>query len=112
MNFISSLLINGLIVLVISWMFDSIYVADYLTAIGVGFVLGLINFTIRPILTILTLPLTILTFGIFLLILNGMMVLLVDWLIPGFRVEGLGSAILFIIFLGIFNYFVQGQKRK
>jgi putative membrane protein len=107
MKFISTLLVNAIIVFLLAWLLAGVHVADYLTAIIVAVVLGLINMTIRPILTIITLPITILTLGLFLLVLNGLMVLLVDYLIPGFSVDGLIWGIVFTVFLGIANLFVN-----
>ena len=63
--------------------------------VGAGFVLGIVNALVRPIVTLLTLPLTIITLGLFLLVVNGLMVLLVSWLLGryGFHVHGLVAAI-------------------
>jgi putative membrane protein len=59
-----------------------------------AFLLGFVNAFVRPLLVLLTLPLTIVTLGLFLLVVNGLMLLLVAWLLPGFSLAGLGSAIL------------------
>jgi putative membrane protein len=58
-----------------------------------AFLLGLVNAIVRPIVVILTLPITIVSLGLFLLVVNGGMVLLVAWLMPSFHIAGLGSAI-------------------
>ncbi len=106
MRFIITLLINGLLVYLVSEMLPGVAVSSYLEAILVALLLGVVNFFIRPILTILTLPITILTLGLFLLVLNGAMVLLVDWLLAGFEVDGLLWAIIFAVILAIFNLIV------
>jgi putative membrane protein len=63
-------------------------------ALAAAFILGIINAIIRPILIFLTLPLTVLTFGLFLLILNGLLLGLVSFFVPGFYVNGLGGGML------------------
>jgi putative membrane protein len=59
-----------------------------------AFLLGFANAFVRPLVVLLTLPLTILTLGLFLLVVNGLMLMLVAWLLPGFSLAGLGSAVL------------------
>jgi putative membrane protein len=77
--------------------------------------LGLVNAVIRPILIILTLPLTVLTLGLFILIVNGISLALVAWLVPGFHVAGLLSATLGAIIVGLTGWaasaFVGGSGR-
>ena len=63
--------------------------------------LGIVNALVRPIVVLLTLPFTLLTLGLFLLVINGGMILLVAWLMPSFHVAGLGSAILASIVVGL-----------
>lgn len=106
MRFIAVILINGLLVYLAAWLLPGVSVTGYGIAIITGLLLGLVNFFIKPILTILTLPITILTLGLFLLIINAAMVLLVDWLVAGFEVQGWGWAILFTIILALMNLFV------
>ena len=66
--------------------------------------LGVVNAILRPILFVLTLPLTIVTLGLFLLILNAMMIGLVAWMLPGFTVDGLWSGILAAIITGLASW--------
>ncbi len=103
MRFLISLLVNGAMVYFASWLFSGVYAQDYFTAILVALLLTLINLTVKPVITILTLPITVLTLGLFLLIINGGMVLLVDWLVPGFDVDGWLWAIIFSVFLALMN---------
>jgi putative membrane protein len=62
---------------------------------------GLVNAVVRPVLVLLTLPLTILTLGLFLLVVNGITLAIVAWLLPGFALHGLGAAILGAIVAGL-----------
>jgi putative membrane protein len=64
------------------------------TLVLAGLLLGVVNAIVRPILFILTLPLTIVTLGLFLLVLNAGMVALVAWILPGFHLGGFGAALL------------------
>src|SRR5438046_10243876 len=77
--------------------------------------LGIVNAVIRPIILILTLPLTVLTLGLFILVVNGISVALVAWLMPGFSLSGLGAAILASIVVGLTSWvasaFVGGSGR-
>ncbi len=66
--------------------------------------LGLVNAIIRPVILILTLPLTVLTLGLFILVVNGISVALVAWVMPGFTLSGLGAAILASIVVGLTSW--------
>jgi putative membrane protein len=68
-------------------------------------VLGIVNAVIRPIILILTLPLTLLTLGLFIFVVNGISIALVAWLVPGFSVSGIGAAILAAIVVGLTSWF-------
>jgi len=102
-----------------------LWVADQLLA-GIGFdstgalivsalLLGVVNAVIRPIILILTLPLTVLTLGLFILIVNGISLGLVAWLVPGFHIAGLWSATVGAIIVGLTSWaasaFVGGSGR-
>jgi len=78
--------------------------ADLLLA---ALLLGLVNAVVRPILFILTLPLTLLTLGLFLLVLNGISLAIVAWLIPGVSVSGLWSATLGALVVTITSWFAN-----
>ena len=77
-----------------------------------GLLLGLVNAFVRPVVTILTLPVTILTLGLFLLVVNAAMIGLVGWLLPGFQVEGLWPAILAAIVTGVVSWVGQALIRE
>jgi len=66
-------------------------------------VLGLLNAIVRPILFVLTLPLTIVTLGLFLVVLNAIMLEMTSWVVPGFRINGFGWAIVGAVVLGIIS---------
>jgi len=82
-------------------------VESLLTAIVAAAILGVINTFLRPVLLILTLPLTILTLGVFAFILNALMLLLVAYFVPGFEIEGFLWAFLGSLIISIVNWIVN-----
>jgi len=77
------------------------------TLIVAAFLLGLVNAVVRPLVILLTLPLTVLTLGLFLLVVNGLMLALVAVLLPGFTLDGLGAAVLGAIVSGLAAWFAS-----
>jgi putative membrane protein len=80
---------------------SGLQIADPLTLILAALLLGVINAFVKPILVILTLPITILSLGIFLLVINAAMLALVAWVLPGFAISGFGAALLGAIVISI-----------
>jgi len=84
-----------------------------MTIAGVGslvvaaLLLGIVNAFIRPVILILTLPLTLLTLGLFIFVVNGISLALVAWVLPGFTLSGLGAAILGSIVVGLTSWFAS-----
>lgn len=103
MRFIINLLLHGLLVLLISYLLPGVSIESYLDAVLAALILALVNAFIKPFLIFLTLPVTIVTFGLFLIVINGIIVLVADLILPGFYVENLLWAILFSIILAFFN---------
>ena len=89
------LLVLGFAVLLSARLLPGVHIDDYLTAVLVGAVLVVLNMTVKPILIILTLPATILSLGLFLLIINALVILLASGIVPGFHVDGLWWALIF-----------------
>ncbi|MDV3307585.1 MAG: phage holin family protein [Cyclobacteriaceae bacterium] len=97
-------LLSGLAVLLTAYLLRGVHVEHYGYALLVAVLLSLANLFIKPILVILTIPVTILTFGLFLLVINVLIVLLVDAIIPsGFEVDGFWWGLAFSVILAIFN---------
>jgi putative membrane protein len=99
MKLILRILLSALAVVILSKILPGVGVDTYTTAIIVAIVLSLLNFIVKPILVILTLPVTILTLGLFLLIINALIILLADNLISGFTVNSIWWALLFSLLL-------------
>ncbi len=110
MRFLTALVLNGLLIYAAGMVFTGIEITSYLDAVVVALVLALVNVLVRPILLLLTLPLTILTMGLFLLVVNGAMILLTDWLLPDFWVAGWFWAIVLSIIMSIFNLIIGGSS--
>ena len=86
-------IINALSLLALPYLFDSIRVDGFYTALIVALVLGLINAVVRPVLILLTLPLTIVTIGLFIFVINGLLFWFVASFVKGFVVAGFWPAV-------------------
>lgn len=108
MRYLIPWLLNTLAILLTSYILrPSVKVDGLLTAFLVAITLGIINTLIKPLLIILTLPINLLTLGLFTFIINGIIILLVARIIPGFAVNGLLTAIIFSIVLSIVNWVIN-----
>lgn len=103
MGIIVRILINALAVAITAYLLPNVQLDSFLTAILVAVVLGVINTFIKPIITILTLPINLLTLGLFTLIINGVFVLLASNIVAGFTVTGFLWAIIFSVVLSIIS---------
>jgi putative membrane protein len=88
-----------------SYLLSGVSVEGYLDALIVAVVLTIANWFVKPILVIFTIPLTVATLGLFLLVINAIIILLVDWLVPGFYVANFWWALAFSIILSLINWF-------
>ena len=102
--FILQVVVVGLLLYVVSKIVPGIEIDGVGHALLAGLVLGIVNALIRPLLVILTLPITILTLGLFLLVINALMLRLAAALVPGVRVRSFGAAFLGALLLSIFSF--------
>jgi putative membrane protein len=100
---IFKILLSALAVLAISYILPGVETDSYYTAIWVAVVVGLLFSVLKPILVVLTLPVTILTLGLFLFVINAAMILLANHWIEGFNIDGFWTALLFSILLTLFE---------
>jgi len=107
MKWLQNLLFNSIAVFLAAYILSGVAVNNFLTAVGVALVLGLINTFLKPILIFFTLPINILTFGLFTLIINASLVLLASSLIDGFIVVGLWPALWFSILVSTINWLLN-----
>lgn len=101
--FLAHLLVTAALLLLVASTVRGVQVAGWGPAILGALVLGLVNAFVRPLMVLLTLPLTVLTFGLFLLVVNALMLWLVAALVPGIRVHGFGAALLGSLLLTLLN---------
>ena len=100
-------LINTVALLAVSYLMTSVDVTSFGAALIAAGILGLVNTFIRPILVVLTLPVTVLTLGLFILVINGILFLAVANLLEGFQVAGLWPAILAAILYSIVSWLLS-----
>lgn len=103
MNLIIQFLLNGLAVVVAAYILPGVSVDGYGTALIVALVLSIANVIVKPILIVLTIPLTIATLGLFLLVINAIIIMLVDALVPDFEVANFWWALAFSLILSLIN---------
>jgi putative membrane protein len=87
-------MVNAAALLLVAYLYPGVQVTSFLAALGAALVLGLVNAVIRPLLVLLTLPVTILTLGLFLFVINALMFWLAAEMVPGFAVAGFLAALL------------------
>ncbi len=115
MNILYRILVTSILVMVISYFFPNIaHVDGVKSAIIVAIVLGLLNVFVKPIFVLFTLPFTVFTLGLFMLVINAAMIALCAKLVDGFRIEGFFGALLFSIILSLSQsvvYKISGENK-
>jgi len=115
MGFLIRLCLNALALLIVSAVVPGIQVQGVLPALAAAFFLGLVNAVVRPVILILTLPLTILTLGLFIPVINAFLLKLVSLMIQGFEVHGFWSAVFGALLLslvsGLLSFFINDRGR-
>jgi putative membrane protein len=106
MNILARWLINALVIFVAAYVLVGVHVSNFTAALAAALVLGIINVTIRPLLLLLTLPISLLSLGLFTFVINACMILLSAKIVPGFTVDSFWWAFLFSLVLSIINYFL------
>ncbi len=108
MFYVFRLLIHMAAILIISYLLPGVIKVDsVLSALAAAFLLGIVNLVVRPILVLLTLPLTLLTLGLFLLVINGLMLWLVAALVKGFHVNGFWGAVFGSILISLVSWILS-----
>jgi|SRR5690606_4501388 len=101
MNFIIRLFLSAIAVIIASYLLPGVHVEDFLDALIVAALLALFNAVVKPVLVILTIPITLLTLGLFLLVINAVLILLVDAVAGGFEVDSFWWALAFSLILSL-----------
>lgn len=114
MNLLVKWIISAFAVMLGSYLLPdyAVHVSSFVTALVVAAVLGILNVLVKPVLVILTIPLTIFTLGLFLLVINAVVILMADALIGGFSVGGFWWALLFSIVLTTINGLLNALAEK
>jgi putative membrane protein len=100
---LTKILLGGISVLIADFLLSGVSIDTWITGFLLAAVIILINFTLKPIMIILTLPITLITFGLFLLVINACVILLAAYFIPGFSVENFWWALGFSLVLSLIN---------
>jgi putative membrane protein len=106
MGFLLHLILTAALILLVANLVRGIEVGGWGTALLAALVLGLVNAVVRPLMVFLTFPLTIVTLGLFLFVINALMLLLVSALVPGMRVQGFGPALVGSFLLTVLNILI------
>jgi putative membrane protein len=112
MKGIIQVLLNGLAVVLTAYLLPGVDVENYGYALLVAVVLTIANVVVKPILVVLTIPITIVSLGLFLLVINAIIILIVDWLVPGFYVANFWWALAFSLILSLINSFFSDLAKE
>lgn len=112
LTIVGKIFASSLAVAITAWILPGVTVESYLSALIVAVVLSLLNIFLKPVLVFLTIPVTLFSFGLFLLVINALIILLADDLVGGFIVDGFWWALLFSIILSIINAIFNSIDNK
>lgn len=108
MRWLAQILVNSLILVVVAGYFESFYIDSVGSAIIASLIISVLNMIVKPILILLTLPVTVLTFGLFLFVINAITLMMADSIMgSAFEIDGFGAAIMAAIFISILNLLIQ-----
>ena len=107
MKFVLKILITTVNAFVLANILPGIEISDIFNALAVAIILAILDATVKPILIVLTFPVTIVTLGLFLFVINAIIILTAEYFIDGFQIAGFWHAVLFSILLSLFNSFVH-----
>lgn len=110
--FFAHWIVSAIALAVAAWLLPGVAITSLPALLVAALVLGFLNAVVKPVLVLLTLPLTILTLGIFYLVLNAVVFALASVLVPGFAVAGFGSAFLGAIVMGFVSMLLAGLTRE
>jgi putative membrane protein len=116
MRFLARLVLNGVAIIVAAYFLPGLHVSGPYAALIAGVILGFVNAIVRPVLFFLTLPLTLLTLGLFIFVLNAICLELTAWFVPGFTIDGfrwaLGGALVVSVVSWILNALIVGKRER
>jgi putative membrane protein len=112
MNIILRIIISAVVAFALSYVLRGVHLQSFVTALVLAIVLGLLNLIVKPILIILTLPITLFTFGLFLFVINALIILLAAKFVSGFQVDGFWWALLFSLLLSVLTSFLYRKSTE
>jgi len=112
MNIILRIIISAVVAFALSYVLNGVHIQSFVTALVLAIVLGMLNLIVKPILIILTLPITLFTFGLFLFVINALIILLAAKFVNGFRVDGFWWALLFSLLLSVLTSFFYKKSTQ
>lgn len=110
MNIIFHWIISAVAIMIAAYILPGVAISGIIAALVLAVILGAINAFIKPVLILLTLPITIITLGLFTLVINAGLILLADAIVPGFYVDGFWWAMLFALVLWLINSFFHSME--
>ena len=111
-RFVLAWVVNTLALIAVAYLMPSITVSSFGAALVAALVLGLVNAIVRPVLVLLTLPVTILTLGLFIFVLNGLLFWMVASWLEGFHVAGFWSGVLGAILFSIVSWLLSALVQR
>ena len=108
MRFLARLVLNGVAIILAAYVLPGLHVDGVFAALVAGAILGFVNAIVRPVLFLLTLPLTLVTLGLFIFVLNALCFGLTAWLVPGFSVDGFWWAVLGALLVSMVSWVLNG----
>lgn len=103
MNLVAKLLLSALFIYLFAWFLPGVNINNYKTAIIVTLLITVVDTFVKPVLRFLTFPITFITLGLSLLVINACLILYIDYLVDGFSVSSIWSAMIFAILCSLFN---------
>lgn len=107
MHFLLRLLITAIVFYCLPYFVPGIHVSNFVAAVIAALIFGIVNAVIRPLVLLLTLPLSVITLGLFVLVVNALMFWLVTWIAPGIRVDTFTAALIGAVIMMVVGYIVN-----
>lgn len=112
MKLLVKILLSSIAVVIASYLLPGVVVEGFTTAVIIAVLLSLLNVTVKPILIVLTIPLTVFTLGLFLLVINALIILMADAIVPGFEVHSFWWALIFSLLLSLINSLLSDLSKE
>lgn len=112
LNMVVRWILLALALMLVAYIVPGIHVASFLSALVAALVIGVVNLFIRPLVLALTLPINLLTLGLFTFVINALLLMLVAFIVPGFSIAGFGAALIGSILLSILSVLINWTYHK